>query len=129
MRVKTTPAGALSGCRPQELHLASCSKFFEPVFVVESAENVLYSDPASGWQLMPTGCGWEMMVYASGVRGSCTFPGAYGLFAKHRIPGAILSMLQMSKDPKYRSQDRARITPLYLDYKLNGGPTVQPTKS
>jgi hypothetical protein len=30
--------------------------FFQPVFMVQPAENILDSDPAGGWQLMPLNC-------------------------------------------------------------------------
>jgi GTPase SAR1 family protein len=33
-------------------------------------------------------------------------------------PGAILAMLDMAKQPKYRSEDRVKITPLYIDFRL-----------
>jgi len=91
----------LSGdpCRPQELHLASCSKFFEPVFVVESAENVLYSDPASGWQLMPTGSrAWQWSSIE--IRDPWSQARMWSSLIVVGNPDAILSMLQMSKDPK-----------------------------
>ena len=38
---------------PQKHHPTSRSNFFDPVFVVQPAKNILDSDPASGWQLMP----------------------------------------------------------------------------
>jgi len=38
-------------------------------------------------------------------------------------PGAILSMLGMAKHPKYRSAEHIKITPLYLDFRLNWKPT------
>jgi AAA ATPase domain len=34
-------------------------------------------------------------------------------------PGAILSMLQMAQHPQYRSAERIKITPLYVDFRLN----------
>ena len=33
-------------------------------------------------------------------------------------PGAIQAMLDMAKQPKYRSADRVKITPLYIDFRL-----------
>lgn len=33
-------------------------------------------------------------------------------------PGAIIAVLQMAKDPKYRSGDYVKVTPLYFDYRL-----------
>jgi len=33
-------------------------------------------------------------------------------------PGAILAMLNMATQPKYRSEDRVKITPLYIDFRL-----------
>jgi hypothetical protein len=44
----------VESCHPQKVDLALCSNFLEPVFMVQSTENVLNSDPASGWQFMPT---------------------------------------------------------------------------
>jgi hypothetical protein len=38
-------------------------------------------------------------------------------------PGAILSMLGMAKHPKYRAAEHIKITPLYLDFRLNWKPT------
>lgn len=37
-------------------------------------------------------------------------------------PGAILSMLEMARHPKYRSAEHIKITPLYLDFRLNWKP-------
>ena len=37
-------------------------------------------------------------------------------------PGAILSMLEMAKHPKYRSAEHIKITPLYVDFRLNWKP-------
>ncbi|MGO9211093.1 MAG: hypothetical protein ACLPXM_14620 [Terriglobales bacterium] len=37
-------------------------------------------------------------------------------------PGAILSMLEMAKHPKYRAAEHIKITPLYLDFRLNWKP-------
>lgn len=34
-------------------------------------------------------------------------------------PGAILAMIQMAKQPSYRSADHIKITPLYIDFRLN----------
>jgi hypothetical protein len=34
-------------------------------------------------------------------------------------PGAILSMLQMAKYPKYRAEEHIKITPLYIDFRMN----------
>jgi hypothetical protein len=39
-------------------------------------------------------------------------------------PGAILSMLQMAKYPKYRSHEHIKITPLYIDFRMNWAPSV-----
>jgi hypothetical protein len=33
-------------------------------------------------------------------------------------PGAIVAMIKMAKDPKYRSEDRIKVTPLYIDFRL-----------
>lgn len=35
-------------------------------------------------------------------------------------PGAIRAMLRMARDAKYRSRGHVKITPLYLDYRMNG---------
>ena len=40
-------------------------------------------------------------------------------------PGAILSMLQMAKFPKYRTDEHIKITPLYIDFRMNWMPTVR----
>jgi DNA polymerase III delta prime subunit len=40
-------------------------------------------------------------------------------------PGAILSMLQMAKYPKYRTDENIKITPLYIDFRMNGLPAVR----
>ena len=37
-------------------------------------------------------------------------------------PGAIVAMLEMAKRPQYRSDDRIKITPLYIDFRLNWSP-------
>ena len=37
-------------------------------------------------------------------------------------PGAILSMLEMAKHPRYRSAEHIKITPLYLDFRMNWKP-------
>jgi Cdc6-like AAA superfamily ATPase len=37
-------------------------------------------------------------------------------------PGAILAMLQMAKNPKYRIDERIKISPLYIDFRMNGPP-------
>jgi DNA polymerase III delta prime subunit len=40
-------------------------------------------------------------------------------------PGAILSMLQMAKYSKYRTDEHIKITPLYIDFRINGSPAVR----
>jgi hypothetical protein len=40
-------------------------------------------------------------------------------------PGAILSLLQMAKYPKYRTDDHIKITPLYIDFRMNWSPSVR----
>jgi hypothetical protein len=40
-------------------------------------------------------------------------------------PGAILCMLDMAKYPKYRSDAHIRITPLYIDFRMNWSPAVR----
>jgi Cdc6-like AAA superfamily ATPase len=37
-------------------------------------------------------------------------------------PGAIVAMLEMARYPQYRSNDRIKITPLYIDFRLNWKP-------
>jgi Cdc6-like AAA superfamily ATPase len=37
-------------------------------------------------------------------------------------PGAITSMIEMAKLPKYRSGEHIMMTPLYIDFRLNGQP-------
>jgi len=37
-------------------------------------------------------------------------------------PGAIVSMLRMAKYPKYRSHEHIKITPLYIDFRMNWSP-------
>jgi hypothetical protein len=40
-------------CPPKKQHLTSRSNFFQPEFVVQAAENILDSDPASDWEVRP----------------------------------------------------------------------------
>jgi DNA polymerase III delta prime subunit len=40
-------------------------------------------------------------------------------------PGAILSMLQMAKSSKYRTNEHIKITPLYIDFRMNWSPAVR----
>lgn len=40
----------------------------------------------------------------------------------HGNPGAILAMLEMAKHPKYRSAEHIKITPLYLDFRMDWKP-------
>jgi hypothetical protein len=40
-------------------------------------------------------------------------------------PGAILSMLQMAKYPKYRTDAHIKISPLYIDFRLHGSAAVR----
>jgi hypothetical protein len=40
-------------------------------------------------------------------------------------PGAILSMLQMAKYPKYRTDEHIKIAPLYIDFRMNWSPAVR----
>lgn len=37
-------------------------------------------------------------------------------------PGAILAMLEMAGYPKYRSDEHIKITPLYIDFRMNWNP-------
>jgi hypothetical protein len=50
----TQKRGLSVSCRPQKVDLALCSNFLKPVFMVQSTENVLASDPARGWQFVST---------------------------------------------------------------------------
>jgi hypothetical protein len=43
----------LTGCAPQKHHRFSRRHFFQPIFWIQPAEDILDSDPASGRQLMP----------------------------------------------------------------------------
>jgi len=36
-------------------------------------------------------------------------------------PGAIITMVDMARYPKYRSEDHIKISPLYIDYRMGGG--------
>ncbi len=36
-------------------------------------------------------------------------------------PGAIVSLIGMAKYPKYRSDEHIKITPLYIDFRMNWG--------
>lgn len=36
-------------------------------------------------------------------------------------PGAIITMVDMARYPKYRSQGHIKISPLYIDYRMQGG--------
>ena len=40
-------------------------------------------------------------------------------------PGAILSMLQMAQYPKYRTDEHIKLTPLYIDFRMNWMPAVR----
>src|SRR5262249_60067263 len=40
-------------CTPQKSHAISRGNFFQPIFMVQPAENILDSDPGGCWQLMP----------------------------------------------------------------------------
>jgi len=40
-------------CAPQKVDATSRSNFLEPIFMVQPAENISRSYPATGWQLMP----------------------------------------------------------------------------
>src|SRR5258707_351647 len=46
-------AQRLIACAPQKVDPTSRCNVFEPVFMVQSAENIFRSYPAIGWQLMP----------------------------------------------------------------------------
>lgn len=36
-------------------------------------------------------------------------------------PGAIITMVDMARSPKYRSDEHIKISPLYIDYRMQGG--------
>jgi hypothetical protein len=36
-------------------------------------------------------------------------------------PGAIITMIDMAKYPKYRAEEHIKISPLYIDYRMQGG--------
>lgn len=36
-------------------------------------------------------------------------------------PGAIMTMVDMARYPKYRSEEHIKISPLYIDYRMQGG--------
>lgn len=36
-------------------------------------------------------------------------------------PEAIISLIDMATSPKYRSEEHIKISPLYIDYRMNGG--------
>jgi hypothetical protein len=40
-------------------------------------------------------------------------------------PGALVSMLQMAKYPKYRSDEHIKITPLYIDFRMHWSPAAR----
>jgi hypothetical protein len=40
-------------------------------------------------------------------------------------PGAIVSMLEMAKYPKYRTDEHIKVTPLYIDFRMNWSPAVR----
>jgi len=44
-------------------------------------------------------------------------------------PGAIVSMLHMANDPKYRTDGHIKITPLYIDFRMNWSPPARGRKA
>jgi hypothetical protein len=40
----------------------------------------------------------------------------------HGNPGAIVQMIEMAKQPRYRLEDQIKVHILYLDYRMNGAP-------
>jgi len=36
-------------------------------------------------------------------------------------PGAIIRLIDMAMYPKYRSEEHIKVSPLYIDFRLNGG--------
>jgi hypothetical protein len=40
-------------------------------------------------------------------------------------PGAILAMLYMAKNPKYRSDEHIKLSPLYIDFRMNGSAALR----
>lgn len=41
-------------------------------------------------------------------------------------PGAIIALLQMANEPKYRSDEHVKVTPLYIDFRMNWSPAKSP---
>ena len=54
-------------CAPQKVDATSRSNFFEPIFMVQPAENISRSDPAIAWQLMAMDA-WARPRSAVGIR-------------------------------------------------------------
>jgi DNA polymerase III delta prime subunit len=40
-------------------------------------------------------------------------------------PGAIVTLVETAKNPKYRSDEHIKITPLYIDFRMNWSPAVR----
>ena len=40
-------------------------------------------------------------------------------------PGAIVALVETAKNPKYRSDEHIKITPLYIDFRMNWSPAVR----
>jgi hypothetical protein len=55
------------GCAPQKVDATSRSNFFEPIFMVQPAENISRSYPAIAWQLMAMDT-WARPRPAVGIR-------------------------------------------------------------
>jgi len=36
-------------------------------------------------------------------------------------PGAIIALIEMANDPKYRSHEHVKVTPLYIDFRMKWG--------
>ena len=37
-------------------------------------------------------------------------------------PGAIIALLEMANEPKYRSDEHVKVTPIYIDFRMNWNP-------
>jgi len=40
-------------------------------------------------------------------------------------PGAIVALVERAKHPKYRSEERIKISPLYIDFRINWAPALR----
>jgi len=90
--------------------------FLQPLYSGRLARFELRNfDPASAEEFA------EQVVKRAGLSASNIreFVGKVLEFAEGN-PGAIVSMLQMAASPRYRSEERIKITPLYIDFRMHG---------